>query len=79
MREMMWRNPGSAEATHLMDSQIMFQLYEAKDKKEGIQSFLDKRPAVFEGKVTEDVPDCVPWWQPVDVEKRRKPFTPAKL
>lgn len=72
MREMMWRNPGSAEATHLLDSEIMFQLYVQKDKVEGIDSFLQKRPANFQGSVLKDLPDCVPWWRPIDVEKESK-------
>lgn len=72
MKEMMWRNPGSIEGTHLLDSQIMFQLYDKADKIEGIQSFLEKRRAEFTGSVNHDMPDCLPWWQPIDVQKRKK-------
>jgi enoyl-CoA hydratase/carnithine racemase len=32
MREMIWRNPGSAEGAHLLDSEIMYQLYDNKYK-----------------------------------------------
>lgn len=73
MKEMMWRNPGSAEATHLLDSEIMYQLYDKKDKVEGIASFLEKRAPKFEGSVLHDVPDCVPWWPRIDIEKSHKP------
>lgn len=27
LKEMIWRNPGSAEGTHLLDSKIMWELY----------------------------------------------------
>jgi enoyl-CoA hydratase/carnithine racemase len=67
MREMMWRNPGSAEGTHLLDSEVMYQLYDKKDKEEGINSFLEKRLPRFEGSVNHDMVSCVPWWTPVDI------------
>ncbi len=71
MREMIWRNPGTAEKTHLLDSEIMFQLYDKKDKIEGIDSFLEKRPAKFEGSVDEDMVACLPWWEPTDVRVQK--------
>jgi hypothetical protein len=71
MREMIWRNPGTAEKTHLLDSEIMFQLYDKKDKIEGINSFLQKRPVKFEGSVDDDMVSCIPWWEPTDVRVHR--------
>ncbi|TVY84672.1 3-hydroxypropionyl-coenzyme A dehydratase [Lachnellula suecica] len=68
MREMMWRGKDSAEETHLLDSELMWDLYGGKDKKEGIASFLEKRKAVFGG-VEEGVPDMVPWWGAADTRK----------
>ncbi|KPM46507.1 hypothetical protein AK830_g174 [Neonectria ditissima] len=79
MREMMWRNPGSAESTHLLDSEIMFQLYDKKDKHEGIASFLEKRQAAFTGSVHLDMPQCLPWWTPVNLDKPRKVLQSSKL
>ena len=70
MREMMWRNPGSAEGTHLLDSQIMWELYEKEDKKEGIRSFLEKREPVMTGTVSNGMPANVPWWEPIDTVPR---------
>ena len=79
MKEMMWRNPGSAEGAHLLDSEIMFQLYDKAAKEEGIKSFLEKRPARFIGSVNADLPECVPWWQPLDVGKRKKNSAVSKI
>jgi len=33
-----------------------------EDVKEGVVSFLEKRPAVFKNKVSADMPDYFPWW-----------------
>lgn len=79
MKEMMWRNPGSAEATHLLDSEIMFQLYDKKDKEEGIKSFLEKRDPNFTGSVNEDLPGCLPWWAPIHTEKPVKGQVKSKM
>jgi hypothetical protein len=34
------------------------------DVKEGVVSFLEKRPAKFPQKVSSDMPPYFPWWQP---------------
>jgi enoyl-CoA hydratase/carnithine racemase len=70
IREMMWRNPGSAEGTHLLDSQIMWELYDKGDKKEGIRAFLEKRDPRMEGTVRDGMPANVPWWEPIDTVPR---------
>jgi hypothetical protein len=70
MREMMWRNPGTAEETHLLDSQIMWELYEKEDKKEGIRAFLEKREPVMKGTVRDGMPANVPWWTPINTVPR---------
>lgn len=70
MREMMWRNPGSAEGTHLLDSQIMWELYETEDKKEGVRAFLEKRKPTMKGNLREGMPRNVPWWEPINTVPR---------
>jgi hypothetical protein len=72
MREMMYRNPGSAEGAHLLDSELMVQLYDKEDKQEGIRSFVEKRPVKFKGDFKTGVPQAVPWWQPLDTVPARK-------
>ena len=59
MRDLMWRGPGTAEGTHLLDSKILLELFEGRDKKEGVESFLAKRSPVFEGDMERDAPSVV--------------------
>ncbi|MES2992138.1 MAG: enoyl-CoA hydratase, partial [Pseudomonadota bacterium] len=33
------------------------------DAKEGVMSFLEKRPAQFTSRVSTDMPAFFPWWQ----------------
>jgi enoyl-CoA hydratase/carnithine racemase len=68
MKDMMWRNPGTAEGTHLLDSKILLEVFDGKDKKEGVDSFLQKRPADFRGNMADNAPSVWPWWDPVDVK-----------
>ncbi len=63
-RQMMYRNaaqPHPIEA-HRIDSLAMF--YSSKlGGKEGVQSFLDKRPAEYTDTVSADMPAFYPWWE----------------
>ncbi|KAI4131936.1 MAG: hypothetical protein LQ347_002767 [Umbilicaria vellea] len=80
MREMMWRNPGSAEGAHLLDSRIIYDLFSSADKKEGVEAFLNKRAVNFTGTMTENPPSYYPWWEPVEVGGTPVPLVvlPAK-
>ena len=62
-RQMMYRNAAQAHplAAHQVDSLAMFYT-SLGDGKEGVRSFLEKRPADFQGKVSTDMPDFYPWW-----------------
>lgn len=68
MKDLMWRNPGTAEATHLLDSKILLELFDGKDKQEGVDSFLQKRSPEFRGNMVDNAPAAWPWWEPVDVK-----------
>lgn len=63
-RAMMWRlsvgeHPMEA---HRIDSRAIYRLSRGADAKEGIASFLEKRPPAYPGKVSADMPDFYPWW-----------------
>jgi enoyl-CoA hydratase/carnithine racemase len=62
-RQMMYRNAAQAHpiAAHQVDSLAMFYS-SIGDGKEGVRSFLEKRPADFQGKVSADMPGFYPWW-----------------
>lgn len=38
-----------------------------RDKKEGVEAFLNKRAINFTGTMTENPPSYYPWWEPVEV------------
>ncbi|EGX42943.1 hypothetical protein AOL_s00215g892 [Orbilia oligospora ATCC 24927] len=67
MKEMMYRDTGSAEAQHLLDSRLIYEMFSSSDNKEGVKSFLEKRPPNFTGTIQKDAPSAYPWWQPVSV------------
>lgn len=68
MRDLMWRGPGSAEGAHLLDSKVMLELVRGRDKKEGVESFLEKRKPEFKGTMERDAPGVWPWWEKVDIK-----------
>ncbi|KAE9965084.1 hypothetical protein BLS_007856 [Venturia inaequalis] len=72
MRDMMWRNPGSAEGAHLLDSRIIYSLFDTKDNVEGVKSFLEKRKVDFKGSMADSAPSSYPWWEPINVVERAK-------
>ena len=62
-RQMMYRNaaqPHPLEA-HKVDSLAMFYA-SVSSGKEGVASFLQKRPANFSEKTSTDMPPFYPWW-----------------
>ena len=64
-RAMLWRNAAQDHpmAAHRVDSRAIYRLSKSADAAEGVQSFLEKRPPVFPGKVSVDMPDFYPWWE----------------
>ena len=63
IRQMMYRNSAldhPADA-HKVESLGMFYT-SLEDGKEGVASFLEKRPADFKARVSTDMPPVYPWW-----------------
>ena len=63
-RQMMWRMLGADHPmeAHKIDSRAICSRGASPDAKEGVMSFLEKRPAQFTNKVSSDMPAFFPWW-----------------
>ncbi|TKA41478.1 hypothetical protein B0A54_06365 [Friedmanniomyces endolithicus] len=70
MRDLMYRDTGSAEGQHLLDSKLIYEMFGSKDNTEGVQSFLQKRPAKFVGSMQQDAPGSWPWYNPIETGNR---------
>ncbi|RIJ21669.1 enoyl-CoA hydratase [Henriciella barbarensis] len=64
-RHMMWRMLGAEHPmdAHIVDSASIYERGQSADAKEGVMSFLEKRPAKYEGSVSKDMPSFFPWWK----------------
>jgi enoyl-CoA hydratase/carnithine racemase len=73
IRQMMWKMLGADHPMegHRLDSRVMASRGASEDAKEGVTSFLEKRPAAYPDKVSADMPDFFPWWP-------ERPFTPLE-
>jgi enoyl-CoA hydratase/carnithine racemase len=65
-RQMMWRMLGADHPmeAHKLESKTLNWMYGVPDAHEGVASFLEKRPPHFPMKVSTDMPDFYPWWEP---------------
>ena len=69
-RQMMWRMLGADDPmeAHKIDSRAVFELGQSREAIEGVNSFLEKRPPSFPGKVSKDMPSFFPWWEEKEFE-----------
>ena len=69
-RQMMWRMLGADDPmeAHKIDSRAVFELGQSGEAIEGVNSFLEKRPPSFPGKVSKDMPSFFPWWEEKEFE-----------
>jgi len=70
MKDLMYRDAGSAEGQHLLDSRLIYEMFSSKDNKEGVDAFLQKRPVKFTGTMQRDAPAAWPWYQAADTGNR---------
>jgi enoyl-CoA hydratase/carnithine racemase len=64
-RQMMWRMLGAPSPmdAHKIDSRAIYSRGRSGDAKEGVMSFIEKRPAAFPESVADGMPDFYPWWE----------------
>ena len=64
-RQMLWKLLGADHPmeAHKVDSRAIYELGQGGDAKEGVESFLEKRPPEFTSKVSKDMPEFYPWWE----------------
>ena len=63
-RQMMWRMLGADHPmrAHSADSRAILERGRSADTREGVTSFLEKRPAEYTDRVSTDLPDVFPGW-----------------
>ena len=63
-RQMLWRMLGAAHPmeAHRADSRGIALRGPSADAREGIESFLEKRPAAYTNRVSDELPDVFPSW-----------------
>jgi enoyl-CoA hydratase/carnithine racemase len=63
-RQMLWRMLGAPSPmdAHIVDSNATYHLGQSADVREGVMSFLEKRPPAFTDQVPADIPRPWPFW-----------------
>ena len=71
-RQMLWKMLGADHPmeAHRIDSRGIQYMGSSADAREGVQSFLDKRPPAFAMKVSQDLPGDYPWWPSRSYERK---------
>lgn len=64
-RRMMWRMLGASHPmdAHRVDSRGIMERGKSADSREGVTSFLEKRPAQYPDRVSDGLPDIFPGWE----------------
>jgi len=69
-RKMMWRMLGAPHPMHAhrADSRAILARGASADAREGVTSFLEKRPAAYSDRVSDGLPDVFPNWEDPEFE-----------
>ena len=64
-RQLLWRMLGADHPmeAHKLDSRAIYDSGRSADAREGVTAFLEKRPASWTMRPTQDMPDWYPWWE----------------
>jgi enoyl-CoA hydratase/carnithine racemase len=64
-RQLLWRMSAAPHPmyAHCIDSRSIQARGQSADAREGVEAFLEKRPAVFPDRVSSDLPPFFPWWE----------------
>ena len=67
-RAMLWRLSATEHPmmAHRVDSRAIYRLGKSADSKDGVMSFLEKRPPNYPDTVSQNMPDFYPWWDEPD-------------
>jgi enoyl-CoA hydratase/carnithine racemase len=65
-RQLMWKMLGADHPVeaNIIESKSLNWMFGMPDAREGIESFLGKRPPAFPMKISSDMPAFYPWWKP---------------
>lgn len=72
-RQMLWQMLGAGHPmdAHIIESKSLNWIFGMPDAREGISSYLEKRPAAFPMKLSKDMPPFYPWWKPAEFDYYR--------
>jgi enoyl-CoA hydratase/carnithine racemase len=64
-RQMMWKMLGADHPMqgHIVESRALNWIFGTAEAREGVTSFLEKRPPKFPMKLSKDMPPFYPWWK----------------
>ncbi|MCX5997646.1 MAG: enoyl-CoA hydratase-related protein [Chloroflexi bacterium] len=64
-RQLMWKMLGADHPmeAHIIESKSLNWIFGMPDAREGIESFIGKRPPAFPMKLSSDMPVFYPWWK----------------